>query len=148
MPRRYWQTEKNREKFIWDSIGSVQDLGRIRMAAMEYFLADFEQGKDEGRYLVQSLPRLSFADQAFDLALCSHFLFLHGEHLNLEFHLAAIWEMLRVAGEVRIFPLLNVNAERSPYLAPVMDEFARFQPEICRVDYEFQRGGDQMLVLR
>ena len=62
--------------------------------------------------------------------------------------LTVLAEMLRVAGEVRIFPLLDVNSERSPYLTPVMEKFADSQPEIRRVDYEFQRGGNEMLSLR
>ena len=45
------QTRKNREQFIWENIFSVAELGRIRMSAMASFLADFEKGKVEGRYV-------------------------------------------------------------------------------------------------
>jgi hypothetical protein len=45
------------------------------MAAMQTFLADYEQGKAEGRYVAGEVPYLPFKYGSFDLALCSHFLF-------------------------------------------------------------------------
>ena len=57
-------------------------------------------------------------------------------------------EMLRVAYDVRIFPLLDVNARESRYLAGVLETFQAHQPKICKVNYEFQRGGNKMLLLR
>ena len=48
--------------------------------------------------------RCPLADDSFDLALCSHLLFLYTDHLDAAFHIAAVQELLRVAGEVRIFP--------------------------------------------
>lgn len=46
---------------------------------MEKFLLDYEIGKTAGRYLQQSLPNLEFADNQFDLCLCSHLLFLYSD---------------------------------------------------------------------
>lgn len=68
------QVRKNQNEFIWTSIKSVDELGRIRMAAMEEFLADYPQGIKQGRYIDGELPHLPLADHEFDLALCSHFL--------------------------------------------------------------------------
>ena len=62
-------------------------------------------GLREGRYVVGALPELPFPEDAFDLALCSHFLFLYSEQFSSEFHLRSIQELCRVAKEVRIFPL-------------------------------------------
>jgi hypothetical protein len=45
------QAQENADEFVWDSIRSVEELGRIRMAAMEAFLRDFDGGKAQGRYL-------------------------------------------------------------------------------------------------
>lgn len=142
------QTRANRDKFVWDAIPSLEDLGRIRMDAMQCFLASYEEGRVQGRYVPGELPELSFADQTFDLALSSHFLFLYTDNLTLEFHVSAIYEMLRVAREVRIFPVLDMNARESRYLSGVLDIFQKHKPEIREVDYEFQRGGNKMLVLR
>jgi hypothetical protein len=56
-------------------------------------------------------------------------------------------ELLRVAREVRIFPLLALGSERSPYVDPVMEAMRRdgHDVAIVTVPYEFQRGGNQML---
>ncbi|HEX2997693.1 MAG TPA: hypothetical protein VHP14_22915 [Anaerolineales bacterium] len=141
------QTGANRDKFIWNSIPSLEDLGRIRMEAMQCFLASYEDGRKQGHYIPGELPELPFSDQTFDLALSSHFLFLYTDNLSFEFHVSAIREMLRAAHEVRIFPLLDVNARTSCYLSGILEIFREYGPEVREVDYEFQRGGNQMLVL-
>ena len=117
------------------------------MATMRAFLADFDAGRAAARYLTDALPGLSFADGQFDLALCSHLLFLYSEQLSLECHLAAIRELCRVAREVRICPLLALDCRPSPHIAPVQAQLraAGFVAEIRRVPYEFQAGGNQMM---
>jgi len=137
------QTRLNADKFNWDMFGSVEGLGKIRMKSMLQFLDDFEQGLEEGRYVAAELPKLPFEDNSFDMALCSHFLFLYSEHLDLDFHIKAITEMLRVASEVRIFPVVDLNANRSIHLDAVMEMFPN--SELAKVNYEFQIGGNQML---
>jgi ubiquinone/menaquinone biosynthesis C-methylase UbiE len=119
------------------------------MAAMQRFLSDFPEGLEEGRYLAQSLPHLHFRDDAFDLALCSAFLFTYTEQLTLDFHVAAIEEMCRVASEARIFPLLKSYGGASPHLEPVMDSLSDrgYTATIREVPYEFQRGGNKMLAV-
>ena len=64
------------------------------MKAMKDFLADYENGKKEGRYVNEALPELSFWDGQFDLALCSHFLFPYTSQLSFDFHFKAVVEML------------------------------------------------------
>ena len=142
------QTRANQDKYIWDAIRSPDELGRIRMEAMCRFLNSYEEGRNQGRYIPGELPYLPFADQTFDLALSSHFLFLYSDNLTFALHVAAIGEMLRVAREVRIFPLLDVNACESRYLMDVLKTFQKYNPEIRKVNYEFQRGGNKMLLLR
>lgn len=141
------QTRANREKFVWTTIGSPEELGEMRMASMKKFLADFEQGKNQKRYIYGELPDLPFGDKEFDLALCSHFLFLYSDNLTLQFHQEAISAMCRVAREVRIFPLIDVNINRSPYVDPVKTYFESrgYTVEEIKVNYEFQKGGNAML---
>ena len=70
--------------------------------------------------------------------------------LGEAFHGLAIREMCRVAEEVRIFPLLALGATRSPLvdrMAQQCDSLGRIV-SIETVDYEFQRGGDQMMRIR
>lgn len=141
------QMRLNQDRFVWNSISSIEELGRIRVAAMEHFLSDYDTGCGEGRYVAASLPALPFPDKAFALALCSHFLFLYSELLDTDFHYSAIRELCRVAGEARIFPLLDLSGETSPHLAPVtkMLEGDGYAVSVRRVDYEFQKGGNQMM---
>jgi hypothetical protein len=145
------QTRQNAHEFVWASgIRDVMDLGRVRMSAMQAFLSDFEAGKEAGRYVDAALPILPFDDGAFDLAVCSHFLFLYSAQLGDAFHRAALVEMCRVALEVRVFPLLALGGDRSPHVAPCASFLAAsgFEVSIQRVPYEFQRGGNEMLRVR
>jgi hypothetical protein len=98
------QTRCNADKFVWDTIRSVDELGRVRMEAMQRFLDDYQAGLAEQRYIAAELPVLPFADGSAGLALCANFLFLYAGHLDYGFHLAAVEELCRVAREVRIFP--------------------------------------------
>ena len=144
------QTRKNKDEFLWENISSVEELGRIRMAAMASFLKDFAKGKAEGRYQTGSLPQLPFNDKEFDLALCSHFLFLYSEQLSEEFHLASIRELCRVAQEVRVFPILELGSQRSRHLKAVSTELEKedYHIEIKEVPYQFQRGGNEMIIIK
>jgi hypothetical protein len=144
------QTENNKDKFVWDSIKSVEELAMIRRNSMNEFLNDFEKGKMEYRYIPAELPDLPFKDDQFGLALSSHFLFLYENILSYKFHIHAITEMLRVAKEVRIFPLLDLNANRCSYVDKIMKEFAQknYSTNIITVDYEFQKDGNQYLTIR
>jgi len=38
------QTSMNKDNFVWDSIKSVKELGKVRMAAMTKFLKDYDLG--------------------------------------------------------------------------------------------------------
>lgn len=144
------QTQLNIDGFVWTSIRSVEELGRTRMAAMQVFLDDFAAGRVEGRYVEAELPDLPFLDASFDLALCSHFLFLYTDQLGESFHRSAILEMCRVATEVRIFPLLALGSRMSSLVEPCIEHLRRLGYEAARVKvpYEFQRGGDEMMRIR
>ena len=141
------QLLQNVQDYVWDVIKSPEELGHVRMAAMRRFLADYEQGKRDRRYLAASLPSLPFCSKQFGLAVCSHFLFLYTDQLSLDFHRAAIREMCRVAEEVRVFPLLDLGAKESPYVTTVVRELERVgrRVEIQQSPYEFQRGGNKMM---
>ncbi len=144
------QMRQNQSNYVWGAIPSIEQLGSLRMFAMETFLADFDAGKDEGRYIPGELPSLPFESEKFDIALSSHFLFLYSAHLSAEFHLQALQEMLRVAREVRVFPLLALDGSLSPHLVFVKNHLAchDFNVDIQPVPYEFQRGGNEMLVIK
>ncbi|MFN3848120.1 MAG: SAM-dependent methyltransferase [Spirosomataceae bacterium] len=143
------QTQKNQDKFVWKSIKSIQELEQIRMNAMSNFIGDFELGKTQERYIYHELPnQTNFEDLSFDLGLSSHFLILYSQ-LGLDFHIKSIVEMLRICKEIRIFPIVNLNAVKSEVLDGVIDFFQTdFIVSIDSVDYEFQKGGNQMLKIK
>lgn len=146
------QTRANPGEFVWGPVVADPDhLARLRGGAMDRFLADYDAGRAEGRYLDGELPALPFADGSFDVALCSHFLFLYSQQLGFDFHLAAVRELCRVAADVRIFPLRQLGATPSPHVEGVVAALAAepgLSVAVEPVDYEFQRGGNRMLHVR
>jgi hypothetical protein len=57
--------------------------------------------------------------------------------------------MLRIAHEVRIFPLLTLDRQTSPYLKPLLKMLHDdgYVTDVITVPYEFQKGGNQMLTV-
>lgn len=112
------------------------------------FLQDYPEGLSEARYLPHALPHLDLADNSFDLALVSHFLFLYSASHDREFHVAAVHELLRVAKEVRIFPLLTMEHQVSEHVSHVCESLqqAGHSVVVRKVNYEFQIGACEMLV--
>ena len=135
------------DDYVWTRFATPNQLGQHRLHAMQTFGADLPLGLAQGRYVVGELPQLDFGDDLFDIALCSHFLFLYSAQLSGDFHVAALLEMARIAAEVRVFPLLDLNCQPSVHIAPVSAalQAAGLTVEIQPVPYEFQRGGNQMM---
>ncbi len=138
------------DRYRWDYYGDVEQHQRIRQASAEVFAADLLAHPD--RYVAASLPSLPFPDRRFDLVLSSHFLFTYADRLNADFHLAALVEMHRVSrGEVRVFPLLsNAGTRNDELLESLRRQLAvrGIDTALRRTDYEFQRGGNDILVLQ
>jgi len=142
------QTRRNAADFVWDaSIPSIDALARLRASAMNAFLDDYADGAARRRYVDAQLPSLPFGDEEFDLAVCSHLLFLYAKQLDADFHVAAMRELCRVAREVRVFPLVALGGAPSPHVAGVAEAFGRdgFDVSIDGVPYEFQRGANRMM---
>ena len=129
---------------------SPEEIREKRVNALRHFIAEFEIGKAQGRYVVGELPDMDFRDGQFELALSSNLLFLYSAHFTYEFHRGAVLEMLRIASEVRIYPLLTLMLEPSSYLQPIIDElkFLGFQVSLEKVSYEVQKGCNEMLRIR
>lgn len=144
------QVRNNSGDYIWNAIPDIDTLGRLRMAAMETFLTDFEDGKGSGRYIPAGLPTLPFGHQAFDLALCSHYLFLYSEQINETQHIASLKALCRVAKEVRIYPLLALDGTTSRHLEPVITALEKhgIRVSLEPVTYQFQKGATDMLVAK
>ncbi len=149
-PKIMEQVTKNKNDYVWDTIGSVENLGKTRMEAMCKFLDDYEDGKKSGRYVNESLPTVTFENMAFELALCSHYLFLYSNHINQTQHIASMKELCRVAKEVRVYPLLSLDGKKSMHLSPVMSALTDIGIDVSfhSVKYEFQKGAVEMLVAK
>lgn len=143
------QMKANAENFVWTHIKDVEELAQIRMDAMQSFLNDVEVGKKERRYIVHALPEPTpFLDLSFDIGLSSHFLLLY-DQLGLDFHIRSIEEMLRICKEIRIFPLLNLNADKSAVLEDIILHFTpNYVLDMLDVGYEFQKNGKKMLRIK
>jgi hypothetical protein len=145
------KTAANAHQFVWDVYPNVEALGAARVAATRRFLEDFDDGLSQGRYVAGELPNLPVAEDTRDLALVSHLLFLYSApHLDLQFHIDTIQDLLRVAPEVRIFPLTRLDGARSEFVEPVTQHFSgpAGKAELVKVDYEFHRGGNWMMRVR
>lgn len=89
---------------------------------------------------------LPFTDFTFDLALCPHYLFADDGTLCVDTHLQLIFELARVAKEVRIYPVIN-NDLPSPILGPVLLGLQKenYGVEVRDVTSSLQPNGNAML---
>lgn len=141
--------KENTNNYVWTSIKNLKELENVRMSAMGSFLADYEQGKIEKRYICHELPmRLAFEDNTFDIGLSSHFLLMYTV-LGYDFHIRAISEMLRVCKETRIFPIVDLDANKTELITNVIDYFKkRYIVEVKKTKYQFQKGDNKLLIIR
>lgn len=145
----FQMTTDHLDEFVWDWYGSPERRDRMRIAAAERFLSDRAARPD--RYRAASLPELPFADDSFDLVLCSHLLFTWDGPLDQDWHAAAITELIRVSrGEVRLYPLVRRGAgDPVPYLADLAEGVrqAGHTWEQREVGFRFQRRAGVMAVI-
>lgn len=138
-------------RYVWTYYRDRDDAISYRKQALRLFLDDYEKGRKEGRYVEARLPELSFPDNHFSLTLSSHFLFMYGEWLPLDFHLQTLREMLRVTrDEVRVFPLLSLDGNQYDYLSYILMQLASegVTVTIRKVPFEFLKGANVMLSLK
>ena len=136
------------DRFTYEWYGTPERRLSMRTRALAQFLPDLVMHAE--RYVAGQLPQLPFRDDAFDLALCSHLLFTWADQLGLDWHLAALVELTRVAQAVRVFPTVVQGAgDPVPFWDELMAELASagLRTERRRVPYEFQVGANTMLVV-
>jgi hypothetical protein len=141
--------EQNRDSYVWTYHSSAEQLTERRLGALDVFADDFH-GPDE-RYVVAALPDLPFAGRSFRLVLSGYLLFTYPDHLDDAVHEAALRELLRVAREeVRVYPLIDTAYARYPALDALRSWLGAdgVESEVRRVDYEFQLGAVEVLVLQ
>lgn len=68
--------------------------------------------------------------------------------LEIVSHIQAITEMLRVCKEIRIFPIVDLDANITDLITNVIDYFKEdYCVEIVETQYEFQKGANKLLVI-
>lgn len=106
-------------RFNWEYYGSIEQHMANRLQSLKVFMQDYNLDETKKIYFPCSLPQLPFEDDTFSRVFCSHFLFLYADQFDYSFHLQAISEMIRVcrpAGEIRIYPLLDLKHRPYAYL--------------------------------
>jgi SAM-dependent methyltransferase len=149
--RTFAQMRAKPELFRLKSFASLDEAEVDRRAAAERFLADYEAGFLDNRYVGGALPQLPFADASFDVVLCAHLLFIYERLFDYEFHLAACRELVRVSkGEIRIHPVCGPDGRPYRELARLCEDLRTtgIGSRVVSVDYEFFAGSNSTLVLR
>ncbi|MDE7424710.1 MAG: SAM-dependent methyltransferase [Lachnospiraceae bacterium] len=143
------QMQENMDNYVWKNIKNLDELEKTRMSAMKKFLSDYEKGKADGRYVFHELPhKLAYEADYFDIGLSSHFLLMYTA-LGYDFHIASIKEMLRVCKEIRIFPIVDLDANKTDLIKSVIDYFRKdYKVEIVKTEYEFQKGDNKLLIIK
>lgn len=139
--------ERHAVSFDFSQEGGLDAFIAHRRQGMASFFADYERGCAEKRYVAAKAMSLPFDHFAFDLALCSHYLFADLEHQDVDFHVQILLELARVAKEVRVFPLIDCDGAPSALLGPVL---LGLQQQHCGVElrevkYHLQTKGNAML---
>ncbi|MDE5861226.1 MAG: class I SAM-dependent methyltransferase [Ruminococcus sp.] len=142
------QMKENMDNYVWENIRNLNELENLRMSAMRLFLSDYDCGKAENRYIFHALPeKLPYNDDTFDIGLSSHFLMMYTS-LGYDFHIKAISEMLRVCREIRIFPIVDLDANKTSLINDVLSYFNNhYTTEIVTTNYEFQKGENKLLII-
>lgn len=137
------------DTYRWDYYRSVEGLREFRRTAKNLFLADFQNCPQ--RYVPAKLPSLPFRAAQFDLTLVSYFLLVYQAQFDYPFHRAAFLELLRVTREeLRIYPIVTFEAQRSSYLELLSSDpaFRDYQFDLVQTDFEFLKNSNYFLRVR
>lgn len=69
--------------------------------------------------------------------------------LGYDFHIQAITEMLRMCKEIRIFPIVDLDANKTDLIYNIINYFKKlYDVEIKETQYEFQKEANKLLIIR
>jgi hypothetical protein len=139
-----------KDLYKWEFFRDIEGLRKQRRRAYKSFVEDYKQNSN-GVYVNTQYPKNDFKYKQFNIALISHFLFMYDEHLNYEFHKETIKEIMKITSkEIRIFPLVNLKGKKSQFVEELIkdEEFYNNKIKVVKVDYEFVKGGNEMLVIK
>jgi len=143
--------EAMKDQYNWSYYGSLERHRAGRERSLHLFNDDYTRDRQSGStiYIAGSLPHLPLPDNQYSLVLCSHFLFLYEEQFDVDFHLRAIAELLRVCmpgGNIRLYPLFTLRYERYDALdrieAMLLERGAEFEYKTSHLP--FMPGSHQV----
>jgi hypothetical protein len=135
--------------YRWSYYKNPKYMRELRQRASTIFLSDYKAHPEH--YVSGELPRLPFEGRSFDLTLVSYFLFAYEDQLSYELHRDSILEIMRVTrGEVRIYPTVSFEAQRSKYISRLKSDPAleKFDLEEIKTDFEFLVNSNSFLRVR
>ena len=141
--------EKAKNNYIWRYFDDIEKLKKHRVHALKDCTSHMRESSKH--YIPVTLPFLPFKDKEFDMLLSAHFLFMYADRLDEQFHIQTLNELLRVTKEeIRIFPLVDLEGNRYPYLerliAYLLDK--GYVVEEVNVPYEFMKNANAMLKVK
>jgi SAM-dependent methyltransferase len=141
------------DRYIWDYYGNLERHQALRVQSLSRFIQDYGSREPAARYVNATLPDLPFADNTFDIALCSHFLFLYEEQFDYAFHASAVRELLRVTkpgGELRLYPIVNLRTQRYGQLERLINDTEALGAEsrFVQASLPFLPNSTELLVLQ
>lgn len=138
--------EAHRDALVESTQAGLDEIVALWQRTADTFLQDYAAGLAAGRYQYMTLPDLPVETHRFELALCSDALF-HTETTKGYSAQTLIDALLRVAHEVRVFPLLTESGQMSEEIGPVMLQCQQnnFGIEVREVTYQQRKGGNAML---
>lgn len=136
----------NKSKFTLNT-ADFEKFIEQRINNINIFFSEFEVNKNNNLYTLDSLPSLSFEDEKFDLALVNYYFFSYSEILGLDYIVAGLKELIRVANEVRIFPLVNHSGEYSDAVPMVLGKLQEndLGAEIKEVEFGLWQSENAMM---
>lgn len=140
---------RGQKNYKWNYFKNVEHLKSHRLSALQDCAKDMKNHSE--KYIPVTLPDLPFKNEAFDIVLSAHFLFIYSDRLDYQFHLDTIQELMRVAGEeVRIFPVVDLEGKRYEHLDSLVRFFTEkgFTVMEKQVSYEFQENANSMLIVK
>jgi len=145
--KRLLELENNLNSLDLSRYASFEKLVAYRQQGVASFFADFEKGLAEKRYMPITVDELPFHDFQFDFALVANNFFADLDYQTVEYHIARIKELARVAKDVRIFPLVDAKGVPSNLLGPIIMGLYKdkFRVEVKDVSYHLQHRGNAML---
>ncbi|MBN6188928.1 SAM-dependent methyltransferase [Aneurinibacillus sp. BA2021] len=141
--------EQIKDRCCWTHVGSMEQLREERTKALTQCIHDMKA--NSARYVPAVLPLLPFSDEAFDITLSAHFLFMYADKIDHHFHLQTLEEMMRVTREeIRIFPTTDMNGRKYEQMDEIKEWSLQKGWEATEhtVPYEFHKNANTMLKLR